>query len=689
VTQNIRSGARVLIAPMHRWSIVVLALASCGDREAASQVVAPKAISTADLHLTPAPPPTPAVHAPHGGAIALVALTDAADAALTVDEQDRVRLWPTLDGTHEPVVVRASAARQLALLRDQGELVAAILDEVGGLELLRHDAGGALRDRARISTEPAIVQVIAAGAGFLARRSDHTMLWIDGAARVRGTLVPEPGEQVVAIAARRATALAAIADPARPEIAAVRRIELRDGVRWGARFTLPEPMAEPIAVSPSGNRVVGLSARTGLTALIVELAATPSVLAREAVFGAEDERVVGFLDDKRVVLPGGVGFEIGAQPPSDPWGDRPDRERLRFARGGAIADRVVSSLGTALAISTPDRTAFLGYRDHAVGSLQRTVDGTALVVGRRVLWLDDRLRVARTTEVAEPNKTQQLLVLDAMHALRVEWDLGEGEKRQHRLVLVETPTGKTHDLGLWPLGTAVAYDPRTRVLINSADPHTDRLQVDFATGTATPLRPFKTSMYAAITPVDPAHAGGVVAVAYGMGTAGGHVLETFTDDGRRGRGPIAPSTRLRVGDQTMLGIDRTGAAWALVGGEPQFVYAFRKGKRVARFAVPTTLHGGTVAADGSTVIAFDMAHVIGFDPKGHERWRVPAWHATAAELSPDGAVVFLATRGGLVTLDAATGRRLGAACGWGFGLSETEPNQVVFGDAPVCAEGAE
>ena len=33
--------------------------------------------------------------------------------------------------------------------------------------------------------------------------------------------------------------------------------------------------------------------------------------------------------------------------------------------------------------------------------------------------------------------------------------------------------------------------------------------------------------------------------------------------------------------------------------------------------------------------------------------------------------------------------QLATGCGWGFGLSATEPNQAVFGDALVCAEGDE
>src|SRR5205814_1864529 len=64
--------------------------------------------------------------APHSGAIRLIAATDAGDAALTADDLDELRLWSTLDGRHEPVVVRGPVARQLALGRDGDGFLAAI-----------------------------------------------------------------------------------------------------------------------------------------------------------------------------------------------------------------------------------------------------------------------------------------------------------------------------------------------------------------------------------------------------------------------------------------------------------------------------------------------------------------------------------------------------------------------------------
>jgi hypothetical protein len=72
---------------------------------------------------------TAAVPAPHGGRIDLVAITDRGDAALTSDSFSELRLWPTLDGSKEPIVVHGPRAMQLALGRDGDRLCAAILDD--------------------------------------------------------------------------------------------------------------------------------------------------------------------------------------------------------------------------------------------------------------------------------------------------------------------------------------------------------------------------------------------------------------------------------------------------------------------------------------------------------------------------------------------------------------------------------
>src|SRR5258708_5331563 len=109
--------------------LALVCLVVCGGCDASARQ--PAAVSPAAAR---APMP---LAAPHGGQIEVIAITERGDAALTVDSFSEIRLWPTLDGTHEPVVVHGPDPRQLALGRDRDGLVAAILDGAGGVEILR------------------------------------------------------------------------------------------------------------------------------------------------------------------------------------------------------------------------------------------------------------------------------------------------------------------------------------------------------------------------------------------------------------------------------------------------------------------------------------------------------------------------------------------------------------------------
>ena len=73
------------------------------------------------------------LHAPHGSVIDQIAVTDSGDAALTSDEDGALRLWPSFDGKHEPVVIAASSALQISIARSGDGLLLALLDRVGGI----------------------------------------------------------------------------------------------------------------------------------------------------------------------------------------------------------------------------------------------------------------------------------------------------------------------------------------------------------------------------------------------------------------------------------------------------------------------------------------------------------------------------------------------------------------------------
>lgn len=79
---------------------------------------------------------------PHGGVIRELAAAEEGDAAISSDELNGIRLWPSLDGTRAPVPVESSSQpEQLALFHDGRDLVAAVLDTAGTVSLIRlgHD----------------------------------------------------------------------------------------------------------------------------------------------------------------------------------------------------------------------------------------------------------------------------------------------------------------------------------------------------------------------------------------------------------------------------------------------------------------------------------------------------------------------------------------------------------------------
>ena len=79
--------------------------------------------------------------APHAGSIREVSVTDEGDAALSIDDAGTVRLWPSLDGTREPIPVAATAVARAAIVHDGDGWLVGLLDDAGSAHLLRYAPG--------------------------------------------------------------------------------------------------------------------------------------------------------------------------------------------------------------------------------------------------------------------------------------------------------------------------------------------------------------------------------------------------------------------------------------------------------------------------------------------------------------------------------------------------------------------
>ena len=335
--------------------LALVGLAACNGGAAPAH---PRAtVSPAAAH---APTPT---SAPHGGQIEVIATTEHGDAALTVDSFSEIRLWPTLDGTHEPVVVRGPAPRQLALGRDRDGLFAAILDEAGGVELLRFDASGVLLGRAQLPVEPAILQVIAIPGGVLVRRQDHRIGRFDTRGVATGEIVPAAGQRVVSLAVRGDRVLAGITETGDARASMARWITLGSALSWGATIELPEPLAD-LAIAPGGRRIAGIAhdkLAEGEVGQIVELEPQPFVAgtmvldARHRVI-AHGRRVkslepptIGFVDDDDAVIGVPGQLKWGSAKGAEAWNVGEHYTRS-YDGEIAVGDRVVAAHGAALHI---------------------------------------------------------------------------------------------------------------------------------------------------------------------------------------------------------------------------------------------------------------------------------------------------------------------------------------------------
>jgi hypothetical protein len=630
--------------------------------------------------------PVPETHAPapltapHGGRIELVAVTDRGDAALTADSFAEIRLWPTLDGTHEPVVVRGPRAMQLALGRDRAELFVAILDEAGGVELLRFDANGGLLGRAQLAAQPAIAQVVAISGGVLVRRADHSVERFDPRGVATGRLVPAAGQRVVSLAARRGRALAGISETDEPRARIARWIALEGSLAWRAAVELPEPLAD-LAIAPGGHRIAGLALdKDGKAEVgkIVELAPRPLVVgtvefAPRRSFIPKSRRpeprptpIIGFVDDDDAVA--GVVGQLAWASPNDanPW---IVENNPTYTPEGEIAvgDRVVVARDATLQLADRLTDHFLGYRflgDGMPSTANRFRDGGGVLLeasGGR-LWLDSRLRAQPST--LEPRLHDLSLVLDEHHLLFTI--TGSYSPLTTRLVVRDITTHADTEIAVLDDAPVVQYDPGTHVLAAAVGENIVRYRLAFAPVAATPLR---TLAHAGeLQPfhlTDPSRAHGVVAVVDGDSVSTPPSVLVYRIDGDDQGPPVAPKLLALAGPITA--VDRAGAIYVPLTKGMQVYRDGQLAERLALSGITAISHDGTRFASGYA------NEVIVSDAKGVERWRRPVWKAGPVAWSPDDRTLFVAEDGGAtLSFDATTGERIAIRCGWGFGLYDRD-----------------
>jgi hypothetical protein len=663
---------------MWRRSWLALALVACGGGDEARP------------H-TPRPAPLHVVVAPHSGEIVMVAITEDVGAALSVDDLDQVRLWPALDGTREPVVVEYGPVSHVALARDGRTLIAALVDQAGGGELIAFDAEGRLEHRVQLGGEPAIEQVVGFDGGILVRRRDQSLDWIDGRGTSRGHLVAGDGERILGLAVRTHAVLALIGN-AEPDSSSVRWIATGERLAWGNTIALPREVTA-IALAPGHQQVAAIDARSQLPVIFGLAQRTEKLVGGRLVKSPQ----LGFIDDHHLAMAGDSKLEWWSEPAGDPWAGNGTLV-LGVANAMDVGDgAVVAGHGGNLAIAGAKQVHYLGYAVAGLGSLTMTATQAALSINGHMLWLDGQLRATRLSTL-EDERDPPMLALDDHRMLAATTE--RGVQKQFHIILRDVVSHASRDLGGWPDVRSATFEPRSGVIAIAMNASTERVSLDREHLSTTRLRALASRPNATVQPIDPRASGGIVAVTE-TPVAAGLVVETFRDapGGHAGACPPGHCTELGSGPipaaavvtvtGIALGVDRQGRAYFFHrDGDKTSILVTHDARAVPAFELPESLvvTGGTVSPDGTQLALILGNEILAVDAHGRELWRAMQWRSNVLTYGADGKTLLVTTEGGLVELDAATGHQLANGCGWGFGLFDSDrTSQGRFGSANACA----
>lgn len=647
-----------------RFAIVVALLVAC--RGAAPSVEPPTDVGSGGSG-SAAPEPKPRV-GPHSGAIERIAITDDATAAYTIDTFGQGRLWPTLDGTREPIVVRGGRPIRVVLAKTDDGLLAASLDQAGGLELVRFDRDGTTRGHVVLPPEPGFVDALAVPGGILAQRRDEALVWYDAGGRARGLITAEPGERIAALAVRHGRVIAAVT--AADGGVSLRWIVVRSALAWGPRQPMRASIAAPIALSPSGTKVAAIDAATQRFA-VVDLVTGEAILAKsEDTVAMLEAPVMGFLDDATAVFSDTRGTWWWTLERGDPWatGRRSAPSEMSDV---AVGDGVMLDASSAnLTLTTFTRMRWLGYRDIGPSVLWATATGVATRRGAKSAWFDRELRervaeVPRSAVVEAVVGERHLVVSDASH-----------------VTVRDVQTKEEVLVGVYAEAVTVAVDPASTTLFVMTHDRLERFQIRSSPLVLTRLPGFALAKgVTRFDPIDPTVANGIVAVVSTVEQANRRVHWYREVDGAT----TEVHSVLLDARSVPFGTDARGVLYfrdqtnLLVMADPE-----HPNRTLPLFADEVTT--GTPRPDGTLLVVASATSITAIDTvTGVVRWNVFVPGIETLEFSSDGATLFATAQSGMLSLDPATGTRLGTACGWNFGLHDEDTTPQVFGVPNLCA----
>ncbi|MFT3697367.1 MAG: hypothetical protein QM831_29765 [Kofleriaceae bacterium] len=645
---------------MKRFAIV---LAACGGGttapvekpvvvEAPKRVVAPP-VKKDSLR--------PRIEAPHGGAITDLAITPDGTAAVTVDELDELRLWPTLDGTREPCVVDLPVPTEFAITSRADGFAIAVVDAADTLTIATIDREGRTLHRTAVQTDSAVNGVAATATGFVAWMEDQSITVFASDGKPAGRLGAEPGQRLETVTVGGSHGLAKLIVD-KKEI--VRPFELGT-LAWGAPLDLGGNATGAIAISPSGARIAAVvETKPGTQQLRI-------LEGKKLVSETAQVQWVGFIDDHTAAtLPTNTIVFVT---------DVPEKAKPKLAItatklvvGAGVA---IAAAGSELSIARPDGGGYLGYDlqspqvatagpDHhlviGVGHQFAQVDDHLIAIpGAAVPRFTDGVTVAELQWLTGNDYYAETVAPNGMTGFVVANDKPPPD------AITQTYAGRSV--------AALRYEPTTQLLAS----YGSVLERWDPTKHATVK--IDAPKFEQIVPLDPARANGAELVVVETNKKSqSHVM--WTD--LAGKKQIGK----RAAIESFLTADAAGHVYAWTLDTPDKTLALSILGPDGRVA--TLPHDGitTMWPDlkGERALEVSASNITLYKIDGTPLWKLPLVGASEAVWTGDDAVSIV-TVSGIVRIDATTGAPLAARCGWKFGLSQL-PHPQSARINPVCTQ---
>jgi hypothetical protein len=618
-------------------------------------VVMPGLAPRADVPQVQAPAPASVIVGIHVGSITQVAATEDDLAAVSVDSSGGLRLWPTLDGHREPIVLSAvGRTRWLSIQHAADELVIARLDDTGTLEILRRGVSGSPMARFAVASDRPLEKVQAIDSGALAVRDDGSLIEVNLVGETTGTILPDPGERIVALIYRNHRALALM----QSQRGIVGRWIDSSPLRWGATTPRLANIDPAGAVLSADHNQLAASDPTHLKVTVFNLG-TGKVLARPVDISADDQSggfggnrsdAVGFLDDGwlAVRLDGTLSW----------WHD--STEGLVDSSAGFVpmvvtGHHLVGTQGLQLTITSPYETRYLGYRTSNPTAFLPTPTG--LLIGSRhsVMRVDHQFNVRVRYQLA-PELTD-FLPIDAHHVVATH---SEGDVELVDLENPETPKQLAAGYGV------VSYEPSSHLLAIDEAKYVQFVRFDPKSGTfdeATTLEVEDVEGQGSQTVelLDPVAANGNVALvvfnAFQFEGQQRSIRVTVVRSARAGVVPVTLHPRT-LSNEEMVRFDNGDLSMLGISGSVR-----RK------------------SPDGAYTAELGRGRLTLRRKSGETQWVLPANGVTKVAWSSNGEL--LAFGGGVGVMDVATGAFTERRCGWDFGLWSEPSDESNFG-AELC-----